>query len=94
MRRVDVLVPKDLIGNDDRNRLAVKKSFSMLSQDTVLHGAGMRRGDQALALAIRLDRHEGVVVVAGGMTFGEVERPEHVESSSISRESLAVNPML
>ena len=44
-----------------------------------MHGAGVSWRDQAVALRICLDGHEGVIIVAGGVTFGEVQALEHME---------------
>ena len=44
-----------------------------------MHSAGMSRRDQAVALRVCLDGHEGVIIVAGGVAFGEVEALEHME---------------
>ncbi len=47
-------------------------------QDAVLHGAGVRRGDELLAVGIFFDGHEGVIIVPCRVAFGEVQRAEHV----------------
>ena len=77
--RIQVFVTEDAVGDDSSNSFASLQLRAILLQDAVLHGAGMCRRNQTVAVYVRLFGHKCIVIVARRMALREIQTFEHME---------------
>ena len=77
--RVQVFVAKHSVRYDGGNRLALFQIAMIFFQHAVLHGRGVRRRNQTVAVSVSLFGHEGIIIIARWVAFREIQTLEHME---------------
>ena len=77
--RVQIFVAKHPVGHDGGNRLAFFQIAMIFFQYAVLHGRGVRRRNQTVAVSVSLFGHEGIVIITRRVTLWKVQALKHMK---------------